>query len=127
MPETGRPPSRRCSSWCSTHWCGLRPALRSSQGSSSSSDTRPARAACPRSGRGSPAGRFPRVSDDPVTVVLVHWNQPVRCGATIEAFQHQGVRVRVLVVDNGSDPSELARLRELVSTSSYDVALLELG
>ena len=33
-----------------------------------------------------------------VTVVLVHWNQAERCAATIEAFQHQGVAVRVVVV-----------------------------
>jgi N-acetylglucosaminyl-diphospho-decaprenol L-rhamnosyltransferase len=66
------------------------------------------------------------VSVESVTVVLVHWNQPARCRDTIEAFQHQGVPVRVLVVDNGSDPSELAALRLVVQGSDHDVDLLEL-
>ena len=67
------------------------------------------------------------MSSPPVTVVLVHWNQPVRCGATIEAFQHQGVPARVLVVDNGSDPAELRHLRAIIAASPYDVGLLEQG
>ena len=63
----------------------------------------------------------------PVTVVLVHWNQPVRCEATIEAFQHQGVPVSVLVVDNGSDRGDLDRLRAMVAASPHDVELVEQG
>jgi len=63
----------------------------------------------------------------PVTVVLVHWNQPERCGDTIEAFQHQGVPVQVLVVDNGSDPGDLARLRAVVAAAGPGVDLIELG
>ena len=61
---------------------------------------------------------------EPVTVVLVHWNQPDRCATTIEAFQHQGVAVRVLVVDNGSRPAALDRLRTIVDSSPYEVELL---
>ena len=60
----------------------------------------------------------------PVTVVLVHWNQPERCATTIEAFQHQGVDVRVLIVDNGSKRSALDRLRRVVASSPYDVELV---
>ena len=60
----------------------------------------------------------------PVTVVLVHWNQPERCAASIEAFQRQGVAVRVVVVDNGSTPEARRRLGEIVATSPHDVQLL---
>lgn len=60
-------------------------------------------------------------------VVLVHWNQPERCERTIERFQHQGGPVEVLVVDNGSRPAELDRLRAVVRDSPYAVELLELG
>ena len=63
----------------------------------------------------------------PVTVVLVHWNQPDRCADTIEAFQHQGVPVSIVVVDNGSVASAFARLRDLVDGSPYDVTLVPLG
>jgi GT2 family glycosyltransferase len=64
------------------------------------------------------------VPEAPVTVVLVHWNQPERCATTIEAFQHQGVDVRVLIVDNGSTPSALDRLRRVVASSPYDVEVV---
>jgi GT2 family glycosyltransferase len=63
----------------------------------------------------------------PVTVVVVHWNQPRRCAVTIERFQHQGLPVRLVVVDNGSDPDELAELRQIVARSSFEVELVELG
>jgi GT2 family glycosyltransferase len=62
-----------------------------------------------------------------VLVVLVHWNQPERCARTIERFQHQGLPVQVLVVDNGSRPAELHRLRELIATSDHEVELVEQG
>lgn len=62
-----------------------------------------------------------------MTVVLVHWNQPDRCADTIEAFQRQGVAVHLVVVDNGSDPSLLARLREVVGAAPGDTELVELG
>ena len=60
-------------------------------------------------------------------VVVVHWNQPDRCARTIERFQHQGVAVRVVVVDNGSRPAELERLRTVVRDGPFDVELIELG
>jgi N-acetylglucosaminyl-diphospho-decaprenol L-rhamnosyltransferase len=63
----------------------------------------------------------------PVALVIVHWNQPERCAATIERFQHQGVPVETIVVDNGSEPTRLARLREMVATSPCAVELIELG
>ncbi|HEY5153156.1 MAG TPA: glycosyltransferase [Acidimicrobiales bacterium] len=62
-----------------------------------------------------------------VTVVLVHWNQAERCATTIDAFQHQGVPVRLVVVDNGSTPTMLARLRQVVASAPGPVELVELG
>ncbi len=59
----------------------------------------------------------------PLAVVLVHWDQPERCSATVAAFRAQGVPLTITVVDNGSTPEALAALRaELV-----DVELVELG
>ncbi|MBI2709565.1 MAG: glycosyltransferase [Actinobacteria bacterium] len=48
---------------------------------------------------------------EPLTVVLVHWGQPERCLASVEAFCAQGLAVRMVVVDNGSSPEHLDRLR----------------
>jgi N-acetylglucosaminyl-diphospho-decaprenol L-rhamnosyltransferase len=62
-----------------------------------------------------------------MTVVLVHWNQAARCADTIEAFQRQGLAVRLLVVDNGSDADELEQLRRTVANSPHEVDLLEVG
>jgi N-acetylglucosaminyl-diphospho-decaprenol L-rhamnosyltransferase len=44
--------------------------------------------------------------DAPVTVVIVHWNQPERCVRTGRAFMGQeGVDAHLIVVDNGSAPA----------------------
>jgi GT2 family glycosyltransferase len=59
--------------------------------------------------------------------VLVHWNQPERCARTIEAFARQGVATRIVVVDNGSEPGALARLREVVDAAGPSAELIELG
>jgi N-acetylglucosaminyl-diphospho-decaprenol L-rhamnosyltransferase len=64
---------------------------------------------------------------EPVTVVVVHWNQPERCEATIERFQHQGVPVRLVVVDNGSDAPFLAQLQGIVRDGPGTVELIEMG
>lgn len=44
-------------------------------------------------------------------VVIVHWNRPERCLATVATFLAQPVPVRPVVVDNGSDPAALQRVR----------------
>ena len=46
-------------------------------------------------------------------VVVVHWNRPDRCVATVARFLDQDVPggVRVVVVDNGSAPEALATVR----------------
>lgn len=65
--------------------------------------------------------------DDVVAVVIVHWNQPERCETTLERFSHQGVPVRVIVVDNGSTPASLTRLRRVVAEAPVEAELVELG
>jgi N-acetylglucosaminyl-diphospho-decaprenol L-rhamnosyltransferase len=46
-------------------------------------------------------------------VVILHWNRPERCVATAARFlaQDAGDGVRVVVVDNGSEPDALAHVR----------------
>jgi GT2 family glycosyltransferase len=46
-------------------------------------------------------------------VVILHWNRPHRCVPTVERFLAQEVPggVRVVVVDNGSEPDALAQVR----------------
>jgi GT2 family glycosyltransferase len=62
----------------------------------------------------------------PLTVVLVHWNQPERCVATVAAFREQGQPVRFLVVDNGSRPDGLDALRHAFGNDP-EVELIELA
>ncbi|CAN5845893.1 glycosyltransferase family 2 protein [soil metagenome] len=57
-------------------------------------------------------------------VVVVHWNQPARCLATLAAFRAQGVPVRFVVVDSGSRSDAVAALRRSVGA---DAELIELG
>ncbi len=46
-------------------------------------------------------------------VVILHWNRPERCVPTVERFLAQDVPggVRVVVVDNGSEPAALETVR----------------
>lgn len=67
------------------------------------------------------------MADTPaLTVVVVHWDQPTRCAATLDAFRGQGLPVRFVVVDNGSRPDPVAALRALAA-SAPDVELVELA
>jgi GT2 family glycosyltransferase len=59
-----------------------------------------------------------------LTVVLVHWNQPERCLATVAAFSGQGVPVRITVVDNGSTDDARDRL---AAALPEDVELIDAG
>ncbi len=58
-------------------------------------------------------------------VVILHWNRPERCIATVARFLAQGAPdgVRVVVVDNGSVPEALACVRTSLPAS---VELVEL-
>ena len=46
-----------------------------------------------------------------MTVVVVHWNQPRRCVETVGHLGEQAPVDSVIVVDNGSDPGTVPRLR----------------
>ncbi len=70
-----------------------------------------------------PAAGAPAPPAGPVQVVLVHWNQPERCIETVGAFRDQGVPLRVTVVDNGSSPAAVEKLRADLD----DVDVVELG
>jgi GT2 family glycosyltransferase len=58
-------------------------------------------------------------------VVIVHWNQPERCAASIDAFLAQSTAVRVTVVDNASRDACRESLREVVSAAGARVELVE--
>lgn len=47
-----------------------------------------------------------------LTVLIVHWNRPAECLATIGLFQQQGVPLSIRVVDNASRPECLAALKQ---------------
>jgi N-acetylglucosaminyl-diphospho-decaprenol L-rhamnosyltransferase len=68
------------------------------------------------------AGPENRREAPPLRVVIVHWNQPEDCLATIERFRALEVPVRVTVVDNASSPTARDRLR---SGLPDDVELIE--
>jgi GT2 family glycosyltransferase len=63
---------------------------------------------------------------DAWSLVLVHWNRADACLRTVEQFRSQGMPISVLVVDNGSRPAELDRLRAGLA-SLEDVELIEAG
>ncbi len=53
----------------------------------------------------------------------MHWNQPERCIETVAAFRTQELATRILVVDNGSEPDALEKLR----ANLVDVEVLAAG
>ena len=60
-------------------------------------------------------------------VVILHWNRPDRCVATVELFLAQDVPggVRVVVVDNGSEPDALDVVRRGIPTGVDLICLPE--
>jgi len=62
----------------------------------------------------------------PLRVVVVHWNQPEECLATVERFRSGAHPVRVTVVDNGSLSEAVRVLREGLEGAD-DVELVEVG
>lgn len=46
------------------------------------------------------------ITETPVRVVVVHWNQAADCAATVENLLGSSVRPRVTVIDNASEPSQ---------------------
>jgi N-acetylglucosaminyl-diphospho-decaprenol L-rhamnosyltransferase len=63
------------------------------------------------------------VSAQPLPLYLIHRNQPELCARSIAAFAAQSHPVGVHVVDNGSSPDALARLRVLAPS----VDIIETG
>jgi GT2 family glycosyltransferase len=59
-----------------------------------------------------------------VRVVLIHWDQPDRCADTVAAFRAQAVAVDLLVVDNGSTPASLERLRAVLADDPVEIVAL---
>lgn len=57
----------------------------------------------------------------PVTVVIVHWNQPEWLAATLGHFRRQGVDVEFVVVDNDSIPTVRPRLEEVCRGNGADL------
>lgn len=64
----------------------------------------------------------------PITVVVVHWNQPDAAAATVEEFRAQTAvaasGLRCIVVDNDSRPEDRARLHELLDDAP-DVEIID--
>ncbi len=63
----------------------------------------------------------------PLRVVIVHWNQPAECAATVDRFLDADIPVAISIVDNASDPADLDALREKLRPliESGGVELLE--
>lgn len=60
------------------------------------------------------------------TLVLVHWNQAEACVRTVGQFHAQGMPLRVIVVDNGSAPAQLAALHDALDGVG-EVEIIETG
>jgi N-acetylglucosaminyl-diphospho-decaprenol L-rhamnosyltransferase len=58
-----------------------------------------------------------------LTAVIVHRSQPDRCTAAVESLRDQDALIRIMIVDNGSAPKDLDRLRHQVA----DAEIIELG
>lgn len=63
----------------------------------------------------------------PLRVVVVHWNQVGACIETVDRFLDREVPVRVTVVDNGSLPDAVERLRGALVERGEAVELIEVG
>jgi len=67
---------------------------------------------------------YPGVDRPALDLVIVHRQRPIAAARTAGLFVDQGVPVRVLVVDNGSPPADVAQLRGALPPG---VEVLELG
>lgn len=55
-------------------------------------------------------GNADRRENEPVSLLVVHWNQPAECLATMEALRAQNIPLDPTVIDNDSKPEALAIL-----------------
>lgn len=72
----------------------------------------------------SAANELPRLVSSNVPLFILHWNRPEECLRTVNAFRAQGVPLRILVIDNRSEPEAL---RSLTVCLPPDVPLMTLG
>jgi len=63
------------------------------------------------------------VTGPPLRVVLVHWNQPAECGATVKRLASGDQPVRITVVDNASRPAERAELERQLADAGQGVGI----
>ncbi len=62
---------------------------------------------------------------NPVKLLVVHWNQPEACAATVAAFVRQKVPLEITVIDNHSEAAAEATLREKLDPAIEIVRLEE--
>ncbi len=63
----------------------------------------------------------------PISVTVVHWNQPGRCLTTLRALADQGLALEILIVDNGSAPAARAVLEAGLGELSEQPTISALG
>lgn len=51
------------------------------------------------------------MNSEPISLFVVHWNQPLECVAAVRRFIAQDVRLKVVIVDNASGPGANDLLR----------------
>lgn len=56
-------------------------------------------------------------------LLIVHWNAPQACAATVRAFLAQGVALDVTVIDNDSKPAEFEALKDALPSEAAIVRL----
>jgi N-acetylglucosaminyl-diphospho-decaprenol L-rhamnosyltransferase len=61
----------------------------------------------------------------PLSLFVVHWNQPLECVATVNAFLNQEVRLKIIVVDNDSKPEAFQLLESGINPAIEVVRLTE--
>ena len=63
--------------------------------------------------------------DGPISLFVVHWNQPAECVATVNAFRRQELPLQMTVIDNDSNPEAFGRLQSQLGPEVELVRLKE--
>lgn len=61
----------------------------------------------------------------PVSLFVVHWNQPLECIATVNTLRDQNVSLKTIVVDNDSKPEAFQLLKSQIDPATEIVRLPE--
>jgi N-acetylglucosaminyl-diphospho-decaprenol L-rhamnosyltransferase len=66
--------------------------------------------------KGSPhcSGKVVNAKETPVSLFVVHWNQPAECVASLNALGAQQVPLQVTLIDNDSKPEAFQTLKSLI-------------